>query len=202
MRYLIQFTNYYIRLLFWILILCTSLYTSTNAQAVDFTRSSNIAINMKGSYNAYTYIGRHFDGRYNSNLRRFEFLMPLNEVYASNSATEMNVFNTVFLERGTAQEIAEGFRLFVYLNERLPNFTDFQNGRTLVLNGECTIGGVKYKMPVTMQVRYQDGALYYSLDTEIKDRFQEIILPAAAGVQLQYIQLYMSDGVIRMVLEG
>lgn len=203
MIYFLRRVNYYIGLLIWVLFSLIFLSTPAAAQAIDFTRSKDVMLTIRGDQNAYAYIGRHFDGRYNSRLRRFEFLMPLQEVYASNNATEMNVFNTVFIEKGTAQELAEGFRLYVSLNESVPNFTDYRNGRTLVLEGECSIGGVKYKMPVTMQVRYLDGALYYSLDTAINYNFQDIILPAAAaGVQLQHIQVYMRDGVIRMLLEG
>ncbi|MDO1448003.1 hypothetical protein Q0590_17150 [Rhodocytophaga aerolata] len=203
MRYLLRQPNYYITLSLVSLVLGLLFQETAIAQTIDFTRSTNVLLTMRGSSNSYDYIGRHFDGRYNSRLRRFEFLMPLQEVYASNSATEMNVFNTVFIERGTSQELSEGFRLYAYLNESVPNFTDFRNGRTLVLEGECSIGGVKYKMPVTMQVRYQDGALYYSLDTSITNSFQNIVLPAAAaGVQLKQIQVYLRDGVIRMLLEG
>jgi hypothetical protein len=176
---------------------------SAHGQALDFTRSNNMLINIKGGDNSYAYIGRYLDGRYNSRLRRFEFQMPLNEVYASNSVTEMNVFNTLFLENISAIELGEGFRLFAYLQESVPSFTDFRNGRTLKLEGECSIGGIKYKMPVTMQVRYLDGALYYSLDTEILSNFQNIVVPAAAaGVKLNMIQFLLRDGVIRLLLEG
>jgi hypothetical protein len=203
MRYLLQKPNYYIFALFTVFIFIGIAADSASAQAIDFTRSTNVLINIKGGENSYGYIGRYFDGRYNSRLRRFEFLMPLNEVYASTSATEMNVFNTVFLDNITATGQSDGFRLFAYLQESVPSFTEFRNGRTLMLEGECTIGGIKYKMPVTMQVRYLDGALYYSLDTEILSSFQQIHLPAAAdGVKLKIIQFLLRDGVMRLLLEG
>jgi hypothetical protein len=203
MRYFLHLINYYIQAVFIASFLCLLLHFSASAQAIDFTRSNNVLIHIRGEQNAYSYVGRHFDGRYNSRLRRFEFLMPLQEVYASSSASEMNVFDHVFLNNPLTTDLTEGFRLFAYLNERVPSFTEFRNGRTLMLEGECTIGGVTYKMPVTMQVRYLEGALYYSLDTMISYKFQDIVLPAAAaGVQLQYIQVLLRDGVIRMLLEG
>jgi hypothetical protein len=203
MRYILPKFNYYIGLLCLAVFIGVLLHFPASAQAIDYTRSSNVLIHMRGDNNAYSYVGKHFDARYNSRLRRFEFQIPLEDVSASTSATEMNVFNTVFLENRTASELTEGFRLFAYMNESVPVFTDFRNGRTLLLKGECSIGGVKYIMPVTMQVRYLDGALYYSLDTNITYNFQDIILPAAAaGVQLKLIQIYLRDGMMRMMLEG
>lgn len=163
------------------------------AQApLNYTVANNVAINLRGEEINYFYNADRLEGRYNNRLRRFEFLLPLQEVQPADGKSDLDVFLALFQSESA---MSDNFQLVVYLPSEMRNFTSLRNGKTMQLTGECTIGGKLYKMPVTMELLYNNNLLRYGFDLEIASTFQPIVVPAAlASLNLRLIQLSMQQG--------
>ncbi|MDJ1491333.1 hypothetical protein QNI19_00245 [Cytophagaceae bacterium DM2B3-1] len=156
--------QHYFYLFFFILL---GLLPEVKAQSMQFTGSNPMLISISDGKKNYLFTAPEIKGRYNNRLKRFEFvLMVANISPKPNNSLLVSLFNFIF-----HPDQSEEVRMFAYLPSETRGFEGFVNPRTLLLTGQIEIAGKSYQLPITMNLKYTSGILYYGLQGLIASDF-------------------------------
>ena len=148
------------------LLLCLAFFPFckvVNAQNTQYTGGSPVLINISDGQQSYGFTAPKIKGRFNNRLKRFEFLLSIADVKTKQvGAFFTNLFNSVFHPDQSGE-----LQMQVYAPSELRGFEGFANPQTLNLTGQVDINGKNYQLPVTMNVKYSNGTLYYGLQANV-----------------------------------
>lgn len=164
--------NYLYMLAFCLILLLTS--RETNAQTLQYTGGSTVRINISDGKKSYEFTAPQIKGRYNGRQKRFEFLMTVSEISTKqNNSFLLSLFNFIF-----HTDQSDQVNMYVYLPSETRNFDNFINPKTLLLTGQVEIAGKTYQLPITMNLKYTSGTLYYGLQGQFSSDFGVITASA------------------------
>lgn len=163
--------------------------------ADEYTLSRNVELNLQGEYGSYRYIVDHMEGRFNRQLKRFEFRMPLEGVKPQRNPADFSMLKSVFLFSPEAT-IGRGelVQLWVYLPDETRNFNEYRHARVLTLPADFIVNGNTYRTPVAMRLFYSAGSLKYGLDMNLKTPLVTASsVSNTGGVPFRKLQMLVKD---------
>ncbi len=166
----------------------------TQIRASDYTVTRNAELSLQGETRSYGYTVDKLEGRFNQQLRRFEFRMPLGAVRPVRSPADLLVFKSVFFNNPEAPINPGDFlQLWVYVPDNTRNFDDFRNARTVTLAADLIVNGTTYRTPVAMNLFYSAGTLKYGLDMSMNTAFVTASTAAFSGGPLRKLQMLVRE---------
>lgn len=182
-------------------IICLAIFLCTqaaDAQSVQYTGGSSVLISISDGQKSYEFTAPQIRGRFNNRLKRFEFLLGIQNVSTKQSGSFfMNLFNSIFHPDQSGE-----LQMQVNLPSELRNFKGFANPQTLNLTGQIDIAGKTYQLPVTMSMKYGNGTLYYGLQGNVSSDFG--IITASTGekpVRPRQIQFIVRESLMGVYFE-
>lgn len=187
----------YLYSLFFCLLLSLAV-SAVYAQNMQYTGGSSVYISLSDGQKSYEFTTPQIKGRYNNRLKRFEFILSVQNVAPRQiGAFLISLFNSIF-HPDQSQEV----QLYVYLPTETRNFENFINPQTLLLNGQVNIAGKLYAVPITMNVKYTSKTLYYGLQGNISSDFGAITAAAdEKPIHLREIQFVVPESPMGVYFE-
>ncbi len=188
--------NYLIILSVALILGCISLKASS--QTMQYTGGSSVRINISDGKKSYEFTTPQIKGRYNTRLKRFEFVMMVSEVAPKqNNSFFLSLFNFIF-----HTDQSDQVNMYAYLPSETRNFESFVNPKTLLLTGQVEIAGKTYQLPITMNLKYTSGTLYYGLQGQFSSDFGSITASAdEKPIRPREIQFVVPESPMGIYLE-
>ncbi len=183
-------------LAFWIALCLFS--PKTEAQNMQYTGGSSVLINISDGKKNYEFMAPQIRGRYNGRSKRFEFLLTVSTIATKqNNSFLLSLFNFIF-----HTDQSDEVKMYVYLPSETRNFENFINSKTLLLTGQVEIAGKTYQLPITMNLKYTSGILYYGLQGQFASDFGTITASAdEKPIQPREIQFVIPESPMGIYLE-
>ncbi|SDL52734.1 hypothetical protein SAMN05421823_106246 [Catalinimonas alkaloidigena] len=144
---------------------------ATPGQAQDRSRTNNnLLVNVSTPGSAYEYQSRKMTGKFNKNLDRFEFEVPLVS-FLSRSAPPLSELLL------PVQEPLSDQKLFINLKlpDRALNLGDFRGNRRLELQGEVRVGDITFNTPVEVEGLFRNNSeMILSFDIPLTGEIQAL----------------------------
>jgi hypothetical protein len=186
------------KLLYLTFLVWATLATSTRGYAQvgtnEFTISRKAEISLQGEGGNYRYTIDRLEGRFNRQLKRFEFRMPMGGVRSDRNPADLSVLKSIFLFSPDAMiGQSDLVQLWVYVPDNTRNFTEYRNARTITLPADLIVNGNTYRTPVAMNLFYSAGILKYGLDLNMRTPLETASSSSFAGNAGRKLQVLVRD---------
>lgn len=166
----------------------------------DYTVTRRAEINLQGESISYPYTVDRMEGRFNRQLKRFEFRMPLQAVQPARIAADIIVLKSVF--RNSPDAIinpSDLLQLWVYVPENTRDFQNFRNAQTLTLPADFIINGNVYRTSVAMNLFYSAGTLKYGIGMNMDAGLETVSSVNFVGGPLRNLQMLVPESEMQVL---
>jgi hypothetical protein len=175
--------------------------SAATAQNMQYTGGSSVFISISDGKKSYEFTTPQIKGRYNNRLRRFEFLMSVQNAAPRHLVPQIGAFLTSLFNSVFRPDQSEGVQLLVYMPDETRNFDAFVNSRRLTLPGEVVVAGQSYKVPVTMTLKLTGPTLYYGLQGNITADFGSVAAADNQPVYAREVQFVVPESPMLLYFE-